>query len=145
MQSNAPCREASGAVLLIEDEAMIRVLVRDLLELNGFRVLEAVSGEQALALAGTPLPPLAFVITDHTMPGMDGCDTLAALRTLIPDLRAILVSGFPLEDCLRGRTVPDCLFLAKPFTIAAFEGTVKALLETGSLPVLGGEPATACP
>lgn len=143
MPFDAPCRDSIGTVLLVEDEDMIRVLFKDLLEWNGYGVVEAVSGEEALALADAGLPPLAFLVTDHTMAGMDGCETVARLRARVPGLRSILVSGLALEDCLRGRTLPDTLFLAKPFTIACFEEAVRTLMGPAPLPVLGREPATA--
>ncbi|MGH9084083.1 MAG: response regulator, partial [Acidimicrobiales bacterium] len=73
--------EPSGAglrVLVVDDDAPIRTLLRTVLELEGWEVLEAVDGDQALALAESERPH--GVVLDVMMPGKDGFEVLAELR-----------------------------------------------------------------
>jgi len=86
-------RQSSAArrILVVDDEAAIRELVRHILEPAGYQIIEAASGRQALALISEGLPDL--VITDLVMPDQEGIETIRELKKKHPELRVIAISG----------------------------------------------------
>lgn len=86
-----PAPAPAPAVLLVDDDAFMLEVLADLVEQQGWRVLAASSGEQALAILGRT--PVALVVSDHFMPGMRGAELLAQARRLYPDTVRILLSG----------------------------------------------------
>lgn len=87
----APAPEPAPAVLLVDDDAFMLDVLADLVEQQGWRVLAASSGEQALAILART--PVALVVSDHFMPGMHGAALLAQVQRLYPDTVRILLSG----------------------------------------------------
>jgi len=88
---------ASGAqVLLVDDEPVVRAVLAAELEDHGFRVLQAEGPREALALLAEPGSPAApaLLVTDLSMPGMDGVRLIEEARRLRPGLRAILMTGY---------------------------------------------------
>jgi DNA-binding NarL/FixJ family response regulator len=85
-------------VLLVDDVEDIRTLLRLLMEQDGrFEVVaEASNGEEALALAATHRPDV--VVLDLAMPVMDGLTALPGLRAILPDVRVVILSGFPVDQ-----------------------------------------------
>ena len=79
------------ALLLVDDDAFMLEVLADLVEQEGWRVLTASSGEQALARLARE--PAAVVVSDHFMPGMRGAALLAQVRRLYPATVRILLSG----------------------------------------------------
>jgi PAS domain S-box-containing protein len=121
-----------GTVLVVDDEEPIRLLIRKSLEAAGYRVLDVADG--AAALRSVAERPGAFdaVIVDMMMPLMDGPSTIAALRTIAPDVRVIAASGLV-------NAVPDDLsevhrFLSKPFTLQELLDCVAEVLGDRSGP-----------
>ena len=112
-------------VLVVDDEASLRSIVCDVLEAAGYRVLTAADGAAALALAATAEAAVDLVVTDLTMPGMDGLTLIRHLRTAHPDLRVLIMSGFP-QHYETGAARET--FLAKPFTSDALERAVRETL-----------------
>lgn len=89
----APDREVQARVLLVEDEFLIRMLTADHLRDAGFHVVEAVNGDEAIAIlsAGASID---VVLSDVRMPGAtDGLALLAFVRRALPDLPVIITSG----------------------------------------------------
>ncbi|MCS6622653.1 PAS domain S-box protein [Roseibacterium beibuensis] len=99
----------AGTVLLVDDEAFVRLSTVDMLSDLGYRVIEAASAEEALRLFGDQ--PVDLVVTDHLMPGMTGTELARALRETRPDLTVLLVSGFAEVE----GAAPDLPRLTKPF------------------------------
>ena len=92
----APARPASSldfspVVLLVENDRTLRELLQESLEVDQFRVLIASNGEEALAVAGASMPDL--VVTDVSMPRLDGFGLIRAIRRLYPDVPIIVTSG----------------------------------------------------
>lgn len=88
----------SGTVLLVEDEQPMRLMVERALRRTGLRVLSAGSGPEAVALVQQYTDKITFALLDLAMPNMDGLQTLAELRRIRPDLKAVLTSGFDLAN-----------------------------------------------
>ncbi len=101
-------------ILLVEDEPLVRMFMVDLLQEEGYRVLEAAHADEALALLGAR-PDVLAVVTDVRMPGMSGFELARAVSAKSPKLSVIIMSGVtgPEED-LPGNAV----FVAKPTTPA---------------------------
>jgi two-component system cell cycle sensor histidine kinase/response regulator CckA len=117
-----------GTVLLVEDEEAVRRLTARGLELSGWRVLAAESGEAALALlAAEPECPAALV-SDVSMPGMDGPALVRAVRATAPSLPVILVSGYAETEAIADLPGAPVQFLAKPFSIRDLLGRLDALV-----------------
>ena len=102
--------EGAGAVLVVDDEKLVRASTAEMLVDLGYEVSEAESAEAALALIEMGLTP-SLVITDHLMPGMTGADLAYALREKRPGTPVLLVSGYADADTV----APDLPRLAKPF------------------------------
>ena len=80
-----------ATILLVEDEELLRAGVQEVLEIQGYTVITAPDGEQALACLAAQT--IDLIITDLVMPKMDGVDFVKQLRTIKPDLPVIVVSG----------------------------------------------------
>ena len=110
-------------VLLVDDEEMIMDLARETLEASGYRVLCARNGKQALeVLAGSGLAVDA-VVTDLSMPVMDGLALIEALRAVAPGARAILSSGQEPPSAYDGP------LLRKPFTVVELLSVLRRTLD----------------
>jgi DNA-binding NtrC family response regulator len=104
-------------VLVVDDEAPILHAARAALEAAGFRVATARDGRAAVDLYRAADGPVAAVVLDVMMPGLDGGATLAELRALDPDCRVLLTSGLRLPDALAAIARDGRVgFLPKPYT-----------------------------
>jgi len=105
-------------ILLVDDEESLRITLAANLELEGYEVVEAGSGEEALRLAETEAFDL--VLSDIRMPGMNGVDLFRALKARRPMVPCILMSAFSLEE-LVASALSEGVFtlLSKPFDIQA--------------------------
>ncbi len=111
---SAPTKQ-SGTILLVEDEAELRSMVRRMLRERGYVVLQASSGAQAIAMLQEYDGPLDLVITDVVMPGMKGPE-LARRVALERDVPVLFVSGYAEELVDMPELSAPTSFLAKPFT-----------------------------
>jgi len=112
-----------GRVLVVDDEADLRDVIRGLLAAEGYEVSTAASGVEALRLLGAH--PFDVVTMDLRMPGMSGRDTLAELRRIAPDLVSVVVSGYSTpEDDAAVRALGAYDVIAKPFDIDRLVTTV---------------------
>ncbi len=119
-------------VLVVEDDPRVRAVTVRALEVHGYRVLPAGSGEEALALARESSRRIDLVVTDVVMPGMSGREVVDELRRGLPGLPALFVSGYT-QDAIAQRGVLDSgvEFLPKPFTPATLVARVRATLDRG--------------
>lgn len=119
-----------GTILLVEDEDAVRVFGARALRNKGYRVLEARSGEEALALLHQPDGgQVDLIVSDVVMPQMDGPTLIEAVRQFRPDVKVIFISGYA-EDRLRhsfkdGATIE---FLPKPFSLKQLAAKVKEVM-----------------
>ena len=120
---------ANELILIVEDNEQNLKLARDLLQVHGYRTIEAQTGEQALAIARDQMPDL--VVMDIQLPGMSGIEALARLRAL-PAVRHIPVLAFTASVMPQDRREIMAAgfddFVAKPIALQDFIGTVVALL-----------------
>ena len=113
----------AGTVLLIDDEERMRIIMQNLLELNGFTVFTACSGEEGLTRLDQRRPDA--VILDVRMPGMDGLVVLKKIRETLPELPVILVTHVD-EEATREEAMRlgATAYVTKPFN---FDGLKQAL------------------
>ena len=104
-------------VLVVEDDAVVRTLIRKVIEQHGYTVLDAVSGPAALALAEQEPGAIHLLVTDVVMPEMSGPDLVAQLTAARPGLKVLYLTGYA-EAATANRTPAgrDTLLLQKPFT-----------------------------
>jgi two-component system cell cycle sensor histidine kinase/response regulator CckA len=115
-----------GTVLVVEDEPGIRGLVRKILKRERYEVLEAGSGEEALAAASAHGAGIGLLLTDVILPGIGGRELAEALTASQTDLKVVYISGFTDDEAVRaGQFPPGSMFLQKPFTLSALVGAVK--------------------
>ena len=120
------------SILLVEDEDMLRGLIRELLEIKGFSVLEASQGVEALELMGAAEGPVDLVLTDVVMPHMSGSELVERLREDYPGLRVIFMSGYTGANNAaihKSLEMPGVAFLQKPFRLNALIAAVEDLLQ----------------
>jgi PAS domain S-box-containing protein len=121
-----PIRET---ILLVEDEAGIRALVRKILRRERYHVLEAGSAEEAATLASAHQGKIDLLVTDVMLPGASGRELAERVRELRPELCVLYISGYTDDDAVRtGAIPPGSRFLQKPFTLGALVGKVKESL-----------------
>jgi two-component system cell cycle sensor histidine kinase/response regulator CckA len=116
----------TGRVLLVEDEDSVRSFAVRALRRQGYEVLEATTGAEALDLVAAQTQPIDLVVSDVVMPEMDGPTMLTEMRKSRPDLKVIFVSGYP-DDRFKNLLDPDAqfAFLPKPFTLPQLAEKVK--------------------
>jgi CheY-like chemotaxis protein len=125
-----PAARGSETLLLVEDEDLVRELVREFLESAGYTVLEAPDAERAVVLAEANRGVIDLLVTDVILPGMNGSDLAARLTALIPGLKTVFVSGYPGDAVFRDGTFePGGAFLAKPFTRQLLTHKVREVLD----------------
>jgi CheY-like chemotaxis protein len=113
-------------VLLVEDEPLVRGLLVRLLDREGYVVLEAASGDEALAVVAAHEAPIDLLVSDVVMPGLSGPDLAALIRERQSSLRVLFISGYNETDAAGyGVLHPDVDLLAKPFTPDAFAARVR--------------------
>ena len=125
---NAPHASGTETVLVVEDEDVVRRLVRRSLELHGYRVLDVAHPHHAIELCRVHDGPIDAVVTDIVMPSLNGralADRLAELR---PSLRILYTSGYDQGE-LSDETSDGAAFLAKPFTPESLAAKVRELLD----------------
>lgn len=111
----------SGRVLLVEDEPAMSKMLSKVLEQNGYDVLVADNGTDALKLCGENLGKIQLMVTDVVMPGMSGRELATRVAALDPTIKVLYMSGYT-DDAISTQGVldPGTQFLQKPFPIRAF-------------------------
>jgi CheY-like chemotaxis protein len=105
-------------ILVVEDEPTVRNSIRRILTRNGYTVLEAQHGVEALRMIREATGPIDLVLTDLLMPEMSGWELIATLRTWPEPPKILVLSGYDAQAELRGESLPaGTFFLAKPFTV----------------------------
>lgn len=115
---------------MVDDEAQVRNLARDILVGAGYRVLEAEDGESALRIAEEHPGAIHVVLTDVMMPGINGKELGDRLLALRSDIKTIFMSGRAAEVISdAGVLIPVDAFVAKPFTVERLLNKVRERLE----------------
>jgi len=113
-------------VLVVEDEPALLMLAVKMLSREGYRVLAAANGFEALAAFSRAAGAVDLVVSDMLMPGMSGVELARRLDPLAPGIRILFVSGFAQEGSEILASRPGSAFLAKPFTMAQLTAQMRA-------------------
>ncbi len=118
-------------IMLVEDDAGVRSLARRILEKQGYTLLEAKNGAEALQAAGHHPGPIHLLVTDVVMPGMSGKALADQLTDLRPGVKVLFMSGYT-ENAIAHHHVlnPGVVFLPKPFNARTLAQQVRAVLDT---------------
>jgi two-component system cell cycle sensor histidine kinase/response regulator CckA len=122
----------SETILVVEDEEAVRGLTSRILEKQGYRVLSAQHGREAMDIATKEVGIIDLVLTDIVMPGMNGRGLVERLAGIRPRMKSLYMSGYTDDDIIRrGFIEPSKSFLQKPFTSEALLQTVRKVLDEG--------------
>jgi CheY-like chemotaxis protein len=120
----------SETVLLVEDEPEVRGLARDILQQQGYTVLESADGDEALRIGREHVGPIHLLVTDVVMPQMGGRELADRLRAGRRETKVLYVSGYTDDAILhQGVSQTGTAFLPKPFTAAALAHKVRQVLD----------------
>lgn len=122
----ADVRRRTEEILVVDDEDGVRALISAILIRQGYRVIEAANGQDALDVFQRSPGSIDLVVTDVMMPGMLGTTLATRLGALKPGVRILFVSGYSREKVVLG---PEAEFLQKPFTPATLVRNVRELLD----------------
>jgi two-component system cell cycle sensor histidine kinase/response regulator CckA len=129
-ESTPPSLRGQGTVLVVDDEEMVRTLMKTALTHYGYRVLLAEDGEVALRILKDSRDSIEVVILDLTMPVKSGEETLRDIRQLEPGLPVLMTSGFSGTDAFRSFGQYGISgFIQKPYTAAYLAERVKGALD----------------
>jgi len=118
-------------ILLVEDEATVRRLAREYLELQGYTVLEAADGAAALQISRAKKGPIHLLLTDVIMPGMTGRELANQMFHSRPDMKVLYMSGYT-ENVIghNGTLDAGIVLLQKPFSLPTLRTKVREVLDT---------------
>jgi two-component system cell cycle sensor histidine kinase/response regulator CckA len=130
-----PPRDGAPWILVADDELVVRDLLESFLVLEGYKVMCAEDGIQALEMFQQHAGTFEVVILDVLMPRMDGRDALDALRKIDPSIPVIVMSGFaPGERVEEMIGQPGTSFITKPFVLGDVLIRIESVLGQGARP-----------
>jgi two-component system, cell cycle sensor histidine kinase and response regulator CckA len=124
-------QESKGSVLLVEDDDQVRAFIRMLLTNNGYRVLEAQTGAEGLAIAQTESQNIDLLLSDMLLPELSGFDLAQKTLELKPEMKVLFMTGY-----VEGDIVQRCIselgasFLDKPFQPNALLSRVREAISS---------------
>jgi two-component system, cell cycle sensor histidine kinase and response regulator CckA len=117
-----------GTILVVEDDAAVRIFTSRALTNKGYTVIEASSGEEALLLIENQSQTIDLLVSDVVMPSMDGPTLAGKARQLRPEIRIVLISGYAQGAFDHSEGETEYEFLAKPFSLNQLAEKVKTIL-----------------
>jgi len=120
----------SETVLLLEDDLMVRNMVRSVLQDTGFTVVEAAAPEEALRYCAEHSARIDVLLTDVVMPRMSGREVAEQLRAQFPHLKVLYMSGYTDDAVVRhGVLNAEAHFIQKPFSLASLTRKLREVLD----------------
>ena len=132
---SAPTKEANAwhgaaTVLVVDDEEIVRTLARKMLENAGFCVITATNGREGVEIFTEHAGDIDLVLLDMSMPHMDGVEAFSEIRTIRPDAKVILASGYNKQDVTERFAGKGLMgFIQKPFVTAELVNIVRQTLK----------------
>jgi nitrogen-specific signal transduction histidine kinase/CheY-like chemotaxis protein len=129
ISSSAPST-GKETVLVVEDQDEVRNLVEEILGMQGYTVLKASNGDEALQLGKSRKKPIHLLLTDMVMPGMNGKELAERMQKMSPGMKVILMSGYAEEGLIQWGTIMQGMdFLKKPFRVETLIQKVRKVLD----------------
>ena len=126
----APLPAGQETLLVVEDNALVRSTTVELLRAQGYTVLEAAGGPDAVRLVQETEKVIDLLVTDVVMPEMSGKDVAIRLKELRPTIRVLYVSGYTADEIdHRGALEGGIAFLQKPYTSETLIRKVRSVLD----------------
>ena len=131
-EATGPIRQGNETLLLVEDEPSVRSLTARILRNQGYRVLEAANGEEALSVVQEQTRErIHLLLTDVVMPQMGGKELVDRIKILNPDIKVLFTSGYTDHAIVhQGRLDSGTNFLQKPFSPMSLSQKVREVLES---------------
>ena len=126
-------QEPKETIMLVEDDSLVRGVARKILQLYGYNIIEANTGEEALELGKKYPGPIHLLLTDIIMPGMNGRELADYWKLLHPETKVLYTSGYT-ENALadQGALEEEIDFIPKPYRLASLAGKVREVLNRKS-------------
>ena len=118
-------------ILLVEDEAVVREVTRDVLKHAGYRVLESGSPREALDVVSRYPGHIDLLLTDVVMPEMNGADLAHRLQLIQPGLITVFMSGYAEGDIAQRISRRSVIHIQKPFTVDGLLSRITEALQGG--------------
>jgi len=116
-------------ILIVDDEEQVLNMTSEMLSTLGYHVLQATSGEEAIAYFNAPGEPIDLIVLDMVMPGMSGEETFNAIKKISPKQKILLCSGYSMDHVAKNLIKEGASgFLGKPFGIKILSARVKQIL-----------------
>ena len=132
--------EGTETILLVEDETGVRQLIGKVLERYGYKVLPARDAEHAIAIEAGYADPIALLVSDLIMPGLNGPDLARQIAERRPDIRVLFVSGYASREAVEKSLITrNASFLSKPFTPEKLARQVRERLDRPASPRKAGD------
>jgi CheY-like chemotaxis protein len=113
----APSLSGQETILVVEDEPLVRQMTAQVLRTQGYNVLVAENGSEALSMANNLSSPIELIITDVVMPQMSGRQLAESLRVSRPGIKVLYMSGYTENAIVKHGVLEEGIaFIAKPFT-----------------------------
>jgi CheY-like chemotaxis protein len=127
----ADCEESmKQTILLVEDEEMVRGLMCEVLERDGYKVLSCADPREGIETCKRHCGRIDLLLTDVVMPGMNGWEMARRIQETLPELRVVFMSGYTEHVLSRdGEIHPQIEYLQKPFTLRTLTEKLKRLLK----------------
>ncbi len=132
--------EVRGTILFAEDDEALRTLVADYLTRQGYVVLPAKDGPEALNLSARQPEPVHLLLTDVTMPKMSGPELVRRIREQRPEIKVIYMSGYTDNAAAESEIAKSAAgFVQKPITLDALRSKIYQVLHAGAKPATGSK------
>jgi PAS domain S-box-containing protein len=130
-----PLETARETILVVEDEVNLRRLTRQFLENQGYTVLEAADGAEAVQICVAHQGIIHLLLTDVIMPGMNGRELAHRVSEIRPNMKVLYMSGYT-ENAIghNGTLDAGITLLQKPFTLHALKAKVREVIDKTTLP-----------
>jgi signal transduction histidine kinase/ActR/RegA family two-component response regulator len=131
LTSSPPDRlQGSETILLVEDEASVRILTSKTLRSYGYHILEAANGEEAIRIVQEGPEKIHLLLTDVVMPGMSGREVAERISPLFPEMKVLYISGYADSAIVHhGVLDPGTALLLKPFKPDTLAQRVRGVLD----------------
>jgi two-component system, cell cycle sensor histidine kinase and response regulator CckA len=130
-KASARAIKGSETILIVDDEDAVISVCRELLETLNYKVLTACSGKDAIGIYQSQKEEIDLVVLDMIMPGMGGGEVFEIMKTINPDIRVILSSGYSLNGQAANIMKQGCkMFIQKPFSIDELSKKIREVLDS---------------